>query len=171
VRDRVRALLVLMGVFILGCILGAAGSHFWFKKYIQPVSGMRADGPPPPHGRTRLPELLEMTPDQEKRFGEIMQESRRKLDTLQVEQRPKIEAVLEETNRQIASILNEKQQKKYQEFLIELKKWRPRESRGGRFGPPPYPSRNMPMNPEDRPFSEPGERPAGGPPRGAPNNH
>jgi hypothetical protein len=146
-----RALIVLVAVFVFGCFLGATGSYVWFVKYSKsPIAAME-NGPPPPHGRPRLPEILGMTPDQVVRFGEIMQESRRQLDVLQMEQRPKIEAVLEATNQKIASILDEKQQIKYQAYLKELKDWRSREIHGGgRFGPPPDFSRRMPMMPKDR---------------------
>lgn len=147
-KDRMRALIVLIAVFVLGCFLGATGSYFWFAKYAKSPIAARENGPPPPHGRPRLPELLEMTHDQESQVGEIMKESRRQLDALQTEQRPKIEAVLEATNRKISSILDEKQKAKYKTFLEELNKWRSREPHGGgRFGPPPDPSRRMSMPP------------------------
>jgi hypothetical protein len=155
VKDRMRALIVLVAVFVFGCFLGATGSYFWFAKYSQFPNAMRETGPPPPHGRPRLPELLEMTHAQEVQFGEIMKESRRQLDALQMDQRPKIEAVLEASNQKISSILDEKQLIKYQAFLKELKKWRSREPRGGgRYGQPPDPSRRMPMMPKDRQRSE-----------------
>jgi hypothetical protein len=160
VKDRVRAFIVLIAVFVFGCFLGAAGSYFWFVKYSKPTVASRENGPPPPHGRPRLPELLEMTQDQEFRFGEIIKESRRQLDALQTEQQPKIEAVVEATNQKISSILDEKQRIKYLSFLEELKKWRSREPHGGgRFGPPPDPSRGMPMLPRDHRRSGAGEEP------------
>jgi hypothetical protein len=158
VKDRMRALIVLIAVFVFGCFLGATGSYFWFAKYAKSPIAARENGPPPPHGRPRLPELLGMTHDQEVHFGEIMKESRRQLDALQMEQRPKIEAVLEATNQKIWAILDQKQQIKYQAFLEELKKWRSREPRGGgRFGPPPDSSRRRPMMPKDRQRSEMGD--------------
>jgi len=155
VKDRVRACIVLIAVFILGCLLGAAGSYLGVKKYSKHQAAARDYGPPPPHGRPRLPELLEMTHDQEVRFGEIMKESRRRLDALRMEQRPKIEAIIEETNQKISSILNEKQQKKYQEFLNDLKKWRSKEPHGSRFGPPPGPDREMSFPPMGQQGNEP----------------
>jgi hypothetical protein len=158
VKDRIRALIVLIAVFIFGCFLGAAGSYFGFEKYYKSSLATREDGPPPPHGRPRLPELLGMTHDQEVRFKEIMKESRRQLDALQMEQRPKINAIREATDQKISSILDKKQQIKYQTFLEELKKWRSRNPHdGGGFGPPPDPSRRMPMMPKERQHSEIGD--------------
>jgi hypothetical protein len=154
VKDRVRALIVIFAVFVFGGLLGATGSYFWFAKYSKSPIAARENGPPPPHGRPRLPELLEMTRDQEIKFEEIIKESRRQLDALQSDQLPKIEAVREATNQKISSILNEKQQQKYLSFLEELKKWRSREPHGGRFGPPPDPSGRMPGMPRDRQRSE-----------------
>jgi hypothetical protein len=155
VKDRVRALIVLFTVFVFGCFLGATGSYFWFAKYSKSPIARWENGPPPPHGRPRLPELLEMTRDQEVKFEEIIKESRRQLDALQMDQRPKIEAVLEATNQKISSILDEKQRIKYHASLQDLKKWRSREPHGGgRFGPPPDFSGRMPGRPRDRQRSE-----------------
>lgn len=137
-KDRVRAIVVLIAVFLIGCLLGISGSYFWFKKYSSAQNIIQREyGPPPPHGRQRLPEFLNMTPEQETRFGEIMQETRRKLDAVQMEQRPKIDAVVEEANQQISSILNEQQKKKFLDYLQDIKNWRSRDHGNRRFGPPP----------------------------------
>lgn len=150
-RDRARAWAILVGVFLLGSLLGAGGAYFWFKTHPEVRGGHRDGGPPPPRGHRRLPELLEMTPEQEARFGEIMKESRRQLDALQMEQRPRIEAVLEETNRRVSSILDEKQRGKFAAYLEEIKRWRSPDGRERRFGPPPGLDRRMPPMPPPPP--------------------
>ena len=41
-KDRPRALAVLIAVFLLGCLAGSAGSYFWLKKisgFKQEISG------------------------------------------------------------------------------------------------------------------------------------
>lgn len=154
-RDRARALIVLIGVFLLGCILGISGSYFWFAKYAAPRYEARVDGPPSPRGRPRVPEFLKMTTAQESQFREIMMESRRQLDTLQTEQWPKIEAVLDAANKKIYSILDPQQKIKFDEYMKDMKKHRSRDPRGGRFGHPPGPGfergPRMGPPPTDRP--------------------
>jgi len=148
VKERPRAIAVLISVFLLGCILGSAGSYFYFKKYAKPSMMSRGDGPPPPHGLRRWPELLQMTPEQDTRFKEIMRESRQKLDVLSMEQGQKIQSVLAETNQQISSILNDAQRKKFEELLKEIESWRSQDRRDRRFGPSPRPDRRISGGPQ-----------------------
>lgn len=142
-KERPRAIAVLIAVFLLGCILGSGGSYFYFKKYSKPPMISREGGPPPPHGLRKWPEILKMTPEQDARFKEIMQESRKKLDALSMQQGQKIQSILAETNKKISSILDEKQREKFQELLRDIENWRSRERRDRRFGPPPGSNRRM----------------------------
>jgi Spy/CpxP family protein refolding chaperone len=137
VKERPRAIAVLITVFLLGCVLGSAGSYFYFRKYSRPPMISREVGHPPPHGMRKWPELLQMSQEQDTRFKEIMKESREKLDALSMDQGKKIQSVLSETNQKISSILDENQRKKFEELLKEVEAWRSRERRDRRFGPPP----------------------------------
>jgi len=145
VTKRPQALAVLIAIFLLGGILGATGSYYWFKQ--TSVSQDRSIENKPPPRRPRLYEFLEMTPDQKDRFGEIMSEFRVKLEALKKEQEPKIEAFQKEqapkyealrteTDRKILSILNEEQRKKYNDLAKEREK-RMLTPRGRGFNPPP----------------------------------
>jgi len=140
-NDRPRALAVLIAVFLAGAIVGAAGSYFWPKKPVEPPIRVRGNGPTLSRGagRPNLPEMLKLTPEQEKLGSEIMAESRRKLETLRSEQAPKIEAIRAETNRKLLAILNEEQRKS---FEGQLKKWEEMRKQAPRRrgpGPPPPP--------------------------------
>lgn len=136
--DRPRALALLIAVFLLGCIIGAAGSYFWTRKLMPPPFPMSRDmNPQRIQGRPRLPELLKLTPDQEARRKEIMAESRRQLDALRANQIAQIEAIRMETNKKLSAILNEEQRKKFSAFLKEIEDRRMRSPRGRGFGPPP----------------------------------
>ena len=68
VTDRPRALAVLITVFLLGCLLGFAGSYFWFGKTPEPQVAVRENGPPRIQKPPRLSELLQLTPEQDQRF-------------------------------------------------------------------------------------------------------
>lgn len=144
---------MLIVVFLAGCLLGIGGSWYWLQRYTE--SGL-PDGPPPPRGHRGIPEMLQMTPEQEKRFGEIMRETRRQLDSLQMEQRPKIEEVLEQANARIAAILNEEQRNKFRDFIEDIKRWRSRDRRDRHLGPPRRRGEERPPDSRRRPLEGPG---------------
>ncbi len=118
--DRPRALAVLIVVFLLGGIMGSAGSYYWLKRSANPRFRTRENFRSSSPERQRLSEYLQLTPDQQTKFKEIMEESRRQLNALQVERAPRIEAIRSEANRKISAILTEEQQKKFSTFLKEM---------------------------------------------------
>jgi len=131
-RDRPRALTVLISVFLVGCVLGAAGSFFWSRRTLQ-VFREALPGNPAfqrGHGHQKLSDLLQLTPEQEARFRQIMAESRKNLEALQEEQKPRLEAIRSETNRKITAILNEEQRERFTAFLEETRKYGTRLPRG-----------------------------------------
>jgi len=134
VTDRPRALAVLIAVFLVGSVFGSVGSFIWMKRPFGPFN----QGAPPVPGqeRRRMSDLLQLTPEQQTRFREIMSESRKQLFQLQLDQSPKIEAIRNETNRKLLAILNEEQQKKFQNFIKEMENRRRRGPGGRQFGPP-----------------------------------
>ncbi len=81
-----------------------------------------------------MADLLQLTPEQQARFREIMAESRRQLFQLQLEQSPKIQAIRHETNRKLIAILNEDQQRKFESFVKEMENRRRRRPNGFQFG-------------------------------------
>jgi Spy/CpxP family protein refolding chaperone len=82
-----------------------------------------------------MADLLQLTPEQQTRFRQIMAESRKQLFQLQHEQSPKIQAIRNETNRKLIAILNQEQQKRFESFLKEMESWRRRGPGGPQFGP------------------------------------
>jgi uncharacterized membrane protein len=136
VTDRPRALIVLIAVFLVGCLMGSAGSYYWLRKSPGSQAGVKEDPRPPVQVRRKLPELLQLTTDQEQRFREIMAESRKQLEKLRIEQAQQIEAVRSETDRKFTAILNEEQKEKFAAFQKEIKDRKKRPSRGGGFESP-----------------------------------
>ena len=140
--NRPRALAVLIAVFLLGGIVGSAGSYFWFGNLRSTPVERARNGPPQMPERKTLPELLNLTPDQVTRFREIMSEARQKLGALRIEheelsqeQAPKIEQIWADTNRKFSAILNEEQKEKFEAFLKEMETMRKRPPRGRGFEP------------------------------------
>jgi Spy/CpxP family protein refolding chaperone len=152
--DRLKALAVLVAIFLVGCALGATGSYYWMLRagnaaqmvqpqlqqsqtpLQQPQTQMMRDP-----GQRRIVEFLQLTPEQESRFREIMEDSRKQLDVIRSEEMPKIQAAQAEMNRQISELLTEEQRKKYSDFTNYSRQDR----RGGRrnsngSADPPAPS-------------------------------
>ena len=115
--DRMRALTVLVAVFLLGCLVGVAGFFVGGNKVVV-AGGPRGEA----YGRgpQRLAERLQMSPDQEVRFREIMAESRKQLEAVRAESAPKAAAIRADMNNKLLAILNDDQKKKFDEFLKEM---------------------------------------------------
>ncbi len=139
--DRPRAIFILVCIFLLGGIAGASVSYFLLKSSMNSRAPGFVGNAPPVRGpgRMQMGEWLQLTPEQEARFREIMAESRRKLGELQKEQMPKIEAIRTETNRKLLEILNQEQREKFQSFLKEWESRRGRMPGGRQFNMPPTP--------------------------------
>ena len=136
--NRPRALAVLVAVFLLGGLLGFAGSYYWFGK--SPEAGITERENDPrrrPEQPPRLSDLLQLTSEQDQRFHEIMAEAREQLEPLRIEQNemqktlrakqsPEIEAIWAETNRKFSDILDAEQKQKFETFLKEMESMRKR---------------------------------------------
>ena len=120
-KERPRAIAVLIAVFLVECLAGSAGSFFYFKK--TPDSGRRPpdfgdgamrNGPMPRPEPMNFREILQLTPEQDAEFKQILGESRKQMtefreqtDDFHSEQDAKIKAIISEMNRKLNSILNE----------------------------------------------------------------
>ena len=152
-KDRPRALAVLIAVFLLGCLAGSAGSYFWLKKSTDlgvsrrppdfrngAIKNDRMPRPEPPNFK----EILQLTPEQQAQFQKIIGESRIKMaefrkqtDAFHFEQDAKIKAVISEMNLKLGLILNEEQKKKFASWQKEFENTRRRPPRGRNLPPPP----------------------------------
>jgi len=136
VRDRPRALAVLLAVFLAGCLVGGAGSFVWLRKAAA-TAGSRPAGRG--QERQKLKEVLQLSPEQEAQFTAILNESRKRLAEVQREHEPKIESIRNETNSKLNAILNPEQQRKFAEFRREMRSRR--RPPGAREGAGPQPPR------------------------------
>lgn len=137
-NERPRAIAVLIAVFLVGCMAGSAGSYFWLRRSLAgPMQS--ADRMMPRHFRRgpHLPELLSLTPEQDARFRQVMDELREQLQALDVERAPKIDRLRIETNRRLSAILSEEQRRKFESFIKEMEARRKRAPHGPDVGPPP----------------------------------
>ena len=143
-RDRPRALIVLISVFLLGFLAGSAGSYFWLKRSPDYRNGAMKDGPMPRPQPPNFKQILQLTPEQDAQFKVTVAEYRRRMtefrknaDAFHFEQNAKIQGILTEMDRKIYSILNDEQKKKFAAWKKEFENTRRRPQRRRDFPPPP----------------------------------
>jgi uncharacterized membrane protein len=139
---RIRALAVLVAVFLIGTSAGAIA----YRLYTAKTQVLSAPAPPKAErpARPHLQEALNMSPEQKTKFEEIWKEFRPRFEALRAEQEKKFDAVRAEVdpryeelrtevNRRIASILNEEQKRKFETLQkdVNSKKGRRRLDRPG----------------------------------------
>lgn len=143
-KDRFRALAVLAAVFLVGIIIGVAGSHYWLKPATETVRISDNELPPPRERLARPPfPELNLTDDQKKKFGEIMAETRKKFEEIEKLQREQMidldrkrNAILTDHNSKVDLILNDDQKVKFDNFVKEWNEWLERAPRRMRPDPP-----------------------------------
>ena len=117
-KNRARVVLVIVAVLLIGCILGIAGYHFFFENKFQTKPAVSTTD----HvsGNTgRLADRLQLTREQERQLGEILEDSRRQIETGRKEFDSKLQEIRAKTNERIAAILNDEQKQKFQQILID----------------------------------------------------
>ena len=142
--SRLRALSVLIAVFLTGMVIGSGSLHLWLKSHpaYRPIPDRMFA-----YSHHRLPELLQLSPEQERRFREIMGESRQKFDAAWTECAPKFGTIRAEMHAKILAILDNEQKKRFETFLNEMETLRG--ARAGdrrRFprGDAPFPAQTPP---------------------------
>ena len=115
--SRLRALSVLIAVFLTGMVIGSGSLHLWLKSHpaYRPIPDRMFA-----YSHHRLPELLQLSPEQERRFREIMGESRQKFDAAWTECAPKFGTIRAEMHAKILAILDNEQKKRFETFLKEM---------------------------------------------------
>ena len=114
-KNRTRALAVILAILLIGCILGIAGYRFF-------EGGSHARPAISSSGRVlghtgRIADQLQLTKEQEKQLGEILDDSRRQIETGRKELDSKLQEIRTKTNARITAILNDEQRQKFQKIL------------------------------------------------------
>jgi hypothetical protein len=130
-KSRTSALAVITAVFLIGCLLGIAGYHFYersLQKQTSYASGIQ--------GHTgRLADRLQLNNAQKAQLDVILEDSRGEIDAGRMEVETKMQAIRAKANEKIAAILSDEQKKKFQQFLSESESHRGLEGRShGRGG-------------------------------------
>ena len=117
-KNRTRAVEVIVAVLLIGCILGMAGYHFFFEKRLQTGRAISSTGRVSGH-TGRLAERLQLNKEQERQLGEILEDSRRQIETGRKDYDLKLQEIRAKTNEKIGAILNEEQRQKFRQILID----------------------------------------------------
>jgi hypothetical protein len=177
--DRSRAFAVLLALFLIGLIIGVGGSYLYFKpsrnmpgpfdrgRFPQPQAqnGQRAGIPKP-----GIPEELNLTPEQLKKWDEILKETNEKMETLRNEWEkynkeiwdsqwaPKVKEIWAENESKARAALNGDQKVKYDIWIEKVHKYMERmgqrmpRRRGSEM---PMDNRPMPKRSPTMPFPGP----------------
>ena len=122
----------------------------WFKKAVEPARRIQEfpqfagkNGPRPRPQMPNFRQILDLTPEQDAKFKEIIGESRKQMTEFRIQteefhaqQDEKIRAVMDEMNRKLNAILDENQRKKFAAWQKEFESRR-RPPRRRDFPPPP----------------------------------
>ncbi len=161
--NRFRAFTVLIAVFLIGAIIGAAGIYIWQKPSEEIPMPSEAKSPPSINGsppanmsRPKVPDF-NMTAEQDEQFREIVKETLEKMQAVMNEQNEwetkwfeKRKEIWAENDTRVREILNEEQRALFDPWLEQFRKFRDRPPR--RMGAEPRKeNRRKPERPETQP--------------------
>lgn len=116
-KNRIRALAVILAVLLIGCLLGIGGYHYLGKGIQTRPAGSGTQRAQSHTGR--LASRLQLTKEQEGQLNSILDDSKRQIDTGRAEWESKLQAIRAKTNERIAAILNNEQKMRFQQYLSE----------------------------------------------------
>ena len=142
-NNRFRAFAIAGGIFFLGAIIGAGLSYQGLKHYEDALRISYNIPPPPPKSQfRRIFHRLHLTPEQAKRFNEILAEAGPRFGELEtmkqkqgIETNQKIDVIWDETNLKLRAILNDEQKVIFDNFLDKFNQWRQQRSESIRSFP------------------------------------
>jgi hypothetical protein len=147
-RLHLQAILLLIVVFLIGCLAGVA----FERTFLRPGSPPRHGGPPPGGLPPEFSERLHLTRQQTQQIQAILDRNRPRTSAVLDQFLPRLRSVTDSVRAEVRAVLTPGQQKTFDREPPNLF--------GGHGGAPleggPPPGR-------------PGERPPGGPPGGPPN--
>jgi len=117
IKARREAAALVFVVFLLGVLLGGVGNHLWGSR----VWGNQGGRPGLPPSREQVladfTRELELTADQEKQLGSILDDSRSKIRALDRSLDPQRMQIRDQSRAQMRALLTPEQQPKFDAFL------------------------------------------------------
>jgi Spy/CpxP family protein refolding chaperone len=129
-KGRREAAVLVFIVFLLGVLLGGMGDHLWGSRVLGNPGGRF--GPPPTREQVlaNFTRQLELTPDQEKQLGDILDDSRSKFRSLDKSLDPQRMQIRDQSRAQMRALLTPEQQPKFDAFFAQQDLQRKNNGRG-----------------------------------------
>ena len=117
-KKRGEAAVLVLVVFLLGALLGGVGNHVWGER----VWGKQIINTQPTRNEIvgNLTRDLQLTPDQQKQLGSIVDDTRAQWRTLYTTIEPLHEQIREESRDRIRAILTPDQKPKFEDFMHRI---------------------------------------------------
>jgi Spy/CpxP family protein refolding chaperone len=125
-RTRREAAVLVFVVFVLGLMVGGVGNHFWGQSVWGSRQGRPARVGPPSRAKVidDFTRELQLTPDQQKQLGTIIDETRTEWAAQHEALHQKDEAIREEAHARMRAILTPEQVPKFDAFMQRLSEQR-----------------------------------------------
>jgi Spy/CpxP family protein refolding chaperone len=117
-KKRGEAAVLVLVVFLLGALLGGVGNHVWGER----VWGKQIINTQPTRNEIvgDLTRDLQLTPDQQKQLGSIVDDTRAQWRTLYITIEPRHEQIREQSRDRIRAILTPDQKPKFEDFMHRI---------------------------------------------------
>ena len=117
-KKRGEAAVLVVVVFLLGALLGGVGNHVWGER----VWGKQTISSQPTKGTIvrDLTNQLQLTPDQQKQLGVIVDDTRTQWRALYTTIEPRHEEIRQQSRDRIRAILTPDQKPKFEEFMKRI---------------------------------------------------
>jgi Spy/CpxP family protein refolding chaperone len=127
-KARREAAILFLVVFLLGVVFGGLGSHLWGGR-------VWGEQPAPVNTRPTRNEViaqctheLQLTPDQQKQLGAIIDDTRGKWSALYAPLDPQREQIRQDSRAHIRAILTPEQQVKFDDFMRRIDEQRKKDA-------------------------------------------
>ncbi|MGM0453086.1 MAG: hypothetical protein ACQERN_07965 [Thermodesulfobacteriota bacterium] len=139
-----KAIAGISAIFILGALTGVLGTSLFFQHRIETL---REKGPPPikPLFMQRMTGQLELTLEQKKAVGNILEQTQQQLVNLRKQYRPRIREIFSTCFTRIEEKLQPEQRARFKEIKesFPCRRWHKR-ARGHAGHPPPHAPQHQP---------------------------
>jgi hypothetical protein len=117
-KKRGEAAVLVLVVFLLGALLGGVGNHVWGERvWGKQISSTQLTRNQIVDALTRD---LQLTPDQQKQLGSIVDDTRAQWRTLYTTIEPQHEQIREQARDRMRAILTPDQKPKFEEFMHHI---------------------------------------------------
>lgn len=131
-RVRREAAILVIVVFLLGVLLGAVGNHVWGNRIWTSHAQIRPNAYRPKNQVIAdFTKELALTPDQQAKLGEIIDQTRAQWNALYAPLQPQHEKIRQDSRNRIRAILTPEQQTKFDAFMQRLDEQRRNDEKSG----------------------------------------